>query len=198
MATEESFSDEDEAFFQGAASDAAHSVRPVTLDGYAELTREDEARGLARQVEPGRFVRPVRRVVAVLAALSAVALAREVSRTFSDGVAATPATLAANAAPALDIEVPEDDLACSPIQVGLTSDDSSASAVHDVSVAFIGPPAPPTPANPGKPRSKPRAKVAITTVRTAPAPSTARTKSLSTAAFLHAVRAQHAKAPSHK
>jgi hypothetical protein len=168
----------------------------VTLDGHA--AESDETPGLAPALDPRRFVRPVQRVVAVLAALSAIALAREVLRASPDGIAAAPPANAADAAPAFNIEAPAVDIAYSPFRTGLTSDDPNASSVQDASFASIGPPAPPTPAAPGKPRFAPRAKVAITTLRAAPTPSVARTKSLSTAALLHAVRAQHGKAPPQK
>jgi hypothetical protein len=201
VATEESFNAEDEAFFQSAASDAADSVRPVTLDGHTAESDGNETPALASAPDPRRFVRPVQRVVAVLAALSAIALAREVLRAPPDRIAAAPAANAANAPNAVlafNIEAPADDLACSPFQTGPTSDDPNASSVQDASFASIGPPAPPTPVAPRKPRFTQRSKVAITPLRAAPTPSVARTKSLSTAALLHAVRAQHGKAPLQK
>jgi hypothetical protein len=210
VSAEEAFSPEDEAFFQGAAADAADSVRPVTLDGHEALEEEDDAGALPRTSHPGRFVRPVRRVVAVLAALSAAALAREALRSPADELAVAPAQLASNATPALDTDALGDDLTCSPAQTGITSADSTASPTLEPPVAFIGPPAPPVVAAPeapapaprvtahGHPRVKSPVKVAMSTARTAPTKVPARTKSLSTAALLHAVRAQHAKGPPRK
>jgi hypothetical protein len=207
---EEEFSPEDEAFFNGAGVDAADSVRPVTLDGYAALAEEDDAGALPRAWHPGRFVRPVQRVVAVLAALSAAALTREALRSPADELAVAPAQLAMTAAPALDTVALGDDLICSPTQPGVPSDDSNASTTLESQVAFIGPPAPPALAAPGAPAPAPRVtvlgkphlkspvKVAMSTARTAPTKVPARTKSLSTAALLHAVRAQHAKGPPRK
>lgn len=207
MRTEESFSPEDEAFFEGAAASAADSVRPVTLDGHAALGDEDDAGAPAGAPDPGRFVRPVTRVVAVLAVISAAALAREALRSPARELAAAPPPLATSG---LALDALDDELACTPAHVALTTDDSDASAQLEAGVVFIGPPAPPTlspPAAPaaaptpvahGKPRSSPRTKVASTTVRTAPTKASARTKGVSTAALLHAVRAQHAKSAARK
>jgi hypothetical protein len=209
VTSEESFSPEDERFFRSAGADAADSVRPVTLDGH-EAPEEDAAGGPAQAPHPGRFVRPVQRLVAVLAAVSAVALTREVLRSPADELALAPAQLASNAAPAFVVDALADDLACSPAQVGPTSDDSSASTALEARVAFIGPPAPPAlPASGapapaprmtahGTPRVSPRVKGALSSTRTAATKLPAHAKSLSTAALLHAVRAQHAKVPLHK
>lgn len=185
MPAEESFSPEDEAFFEGA--DAPNSVRPVTLAGHEAPAEEaDDASAPSRAVDPGRFVRPVQRVVMVLAALSVVALMREALRSPADGLAIAPAHFAPPAAPAFPTDALADDLTCSAPQVSSASDDAHASCALEPPVAFIGPPAPP-------------AKMALTTVRAAPTKKVpSRTKSLSKAALLRAVRAQHVKAPLHK
>jgi hypothetical protein len=205
---EESFSPEDEAFFQGA--EAADSVRPVTLSGHEAPAEEADASALSRPVHSGRFVRPVQRVVVVLAVISAAALMREALRSPADGLAVATAHLAPNATPASDIDALADDLIRSVAQAVPVTDDSNASTALEQPFAFIGPPAPPAlstsgapapapcSATPSNPRVNLRAKVAITTVRAAPTKASARTKSLSTAALLHALRAQHAKGPLHK
>jgi hypothetical protein len=207
---EEAFSPEDEAFFNGAGADAADSVRPVTLDGHDALAEEDDAGALPRASHPGRFVRPVRRMVAVLAALSAAALTREALRSPADELAVAQARLVPTATPALDTVALGDALTCSLSQSGVASADSNASTTLAPHVVFIGPPAPPALAAPGAPdpalrvtaqghaRVKSPVKVAMSTARTAPTKVPARTKSLSTVALLHAVRAQHAKGPPRK